>query len=449
MSNKEFNRSVCFTFFEDYRKTAIEIENDFGKEAVCDYYNAIIDYALYEIEPELKGVLKYTWHTTKTTIDSSVNRRASGFREDTEATEKILEYKRQNPNATQREIADATNTSVGKVNKALKSLNNTPNPDTNTDTSSSSDSNTYPNSITNTSSNTNTIREREREHAHASPEVADAPNGADAPEDREEDLEHTLEGADAPKKQEKKNLSSKIRTLDDLTDDEKVELLSHYENKTMNYSEMYKHYRLRFGCLNSEVFKNLEEELRIKRNRKEASEREQQAIKSLAAFGLTESEGNELAGYLYDHYEDENTKWEQVIDPYAWMQEYHVPSERSAKELLYFLREHEKARYIYYRKIMCPFSWRLIIGDQYRWENYDEYLLAFIDNPEEIARVVTAYEENKKPKDIDEEEIKAEEEQAAEESYPWLQELTPEEQEMERESVKKWLDKLAELSGRK
>ena len=59
-----------FIFFNDYRETAKEIEEEYGKEAVADYYNAIIDYALYGNEPKLdKGLLKYVWCITKEKID--------------------------------------------------------------------------------------------------------------------------------------------------------------------------------------------------------------------------------------------------------------------------------------------------------------------------------------------------------------------------------------------
>ena len=161
MSKKEFSRNICFTFFEDYKKTADELEKDFGKELVADYYNAIINYALYNIEPELKGTLKYVWHTTKTTIEKSIERRSNSFsKENTEQTNKILKYKEENPNATQREIADATGISVGKVNKVLKA-------------NVSSDSI----STSNTNSNTTTIHEREREHDSLS-QVANAPQVA-------------------------------------------------------------------------------------------------------------------------------------------------------------------------------------------------------------------------------------------------------------------------------
>lgn len=153
-----FKRNVCFTFFEDYRLTAKDLEADFGKEVVADYYNAIIDYALYGNEPDLKGTLKYIWHTTKSTIDKSIERRSNGFtRENTKQTEIIKDYKKNHPDATQREIAEATGISIGKVNKVLKN-----NKDDN------SNSNTITNSNTNTITNTTNEREREHNREHVS-----------------------------------------------------------------------------------------------------------------------------------------------------------------------------------------------------------------------------------------------------------------------------------------
>ena len=149
----EFKRNICFSFFEDYRLAAKEIENDFGKEPVADYYNAIIDYALYGKEPNLTGVIKYVWPTTKTTIDKSIERRAVGFGKSNEdKTNAILMYLEQHPGASQREIAKETGISLGKVNSVLKNIH--------TDSDSNTCSNTCSNSIT----NTNTSYEREREH---------------------------------------------------------------------------------------------------------------------------------------------------------------------------------------------------------------------------------------------------------------------------------------------
>lgn len=79
------------------------------------------DYALFEVEPNLKGAVKFLWPTTKASLDSSIERRKKGFRnEDTETTQEIIDYKNEHPEAAQREIAAAVNCSVGKVNKVLK-----------------------------------------------------------------------------------------------------------------------------------------------------------------------------------------------------------------------------------------------------------------------------------------------------------------------------------------
>ena len=158
MSKKdtEFKRNICFSFFEDYRLTAKEIEEDFGKAAVADFYNAIIDYALYEQEPILKGAVKYVWPTIKTTIDKSIEKRSCGFgKTDVDKTNAVLKYLEEHPNASQREVSKATNISLGKVNSVFKTL-----------------SNTNPNTITNTNTNTitNTTLEREREHPQKSSE---------------------------------------------------------------------------------------------------------------------------------------------------------------------------------------------------------------------------------------------------------------------------------------
>lgn len=155
-SEKTFRRDMCCMVFEDHRITASELEKECGKEAALDYYNAILDYSLYDIEPNLTGAVKFLWPVTKTGLDRSIENRSRGFRqEDTELTEKILQHKKDNPCASQRDIAKAVGCSVGKVNK---SLNNTVDEDSASCTGS--DANAYADS--NLSSNTARERERER-----------------------------------------------------------------------------------------------------------------------------------------------------------------------------------------------------------------------------------------------------------------------------------------------
>ena len=236
MTKKEFNRSVCFTFFEDYRKTAKEIEEDFGKETVADYYNAVIDYALYSIEPELKGVLKYVWHTTKSTIDKSIERRSSGFREDTDLSEKILKYIEENPKATEREIAKAVKCSTGKVNK-VKQKYLYP---TSTDSTSTSSSNTSTDSTSTSSSNT--IREREQREREREREQ-------DSLLSTHEEKEEKKENANAKKEIES---SKKLRELEELTDEELGNLLKRYRIKE-SYTNLQKDFHLAYGTLSKEL----------------------------------------------------------------------------------------------------------------------------------------------------------------------------------------------------
>lgn len=156
MAGKVFDRSVCFSFFGDYKQTADEIEKEYGMEAALAYYKALSSYALYDEEPELTGVVKILWPTTRTTIDSSIKRRRSGFGEDTAKTEEILQYKKDNPEASQRNVAEAVGCSPGKVNKVLK----------NTDL----DTGTFSGAYSNSNPPSNAIRERERERSRCTGE---------------------------------------------------------------------------------------------------------------------------------------------------------------------------------------------------------------------------------------------------------------------------------------
>lgn len=211
-SKKEFDRSVCFSFFGDYRETARGIEEDFGETEALRYYNAIIDYALYGDIPEQKGILKLIWPTTKSTIDKSINRRASGFgREDKEMTKKILEYKAQNPSATQRTISDALGCSLGKVSKVLASDKKA--------NQLSSNANAH----TNTDSTSTTTVEREHERCSTFEPAARAGQSSDAGK-------------------------NPARTIGGLDDSELKSLLDDL-GMMVPYRELYRKYGLTGGCL--------------------------------------------------------------------------------------------------------------------------------------------------------------------------------------------------------
>ena len=120
MSEMEFDRSKCFTFFESYYTTGQMIEELKGKEVAYEYYKAIMEYALYKKPIEDKELLLYAGgFTTLKMIDSSQERRSRGFREDKMVSRSILELKRDHPEYSQNKIAEELQISKGKVNKVM------------------------------------------------------------------------------------------------------------------------------------------------------------------------------------------------------------------------------------------------------------------------------------------------------------------------------------------
>lgn len=146
-NNNVFDRSVAFTFYKEWKEDADTIEEDFGAEGKAKFYDAIINYALFEVEPEMKAPIKYFWNTIKEKIDASQKNRSKGFREDTDMTQKVIDYKQQNPEASVRDVAKAVGCSIGKVSK---SLNSTP-----ISTSTTITTPTY--TTTNTTMNVNSV----------------------------------------------------------------------------------------------------------------------------------------------------------------------------------------------------------------------------------------------------------------------------------------------------
>ena len=154
-NNNVFDRSVAFTFYKEWKEDADTIEEDFGAEGKAKFYDAIINYALFEVEPEMKAPIKYFWNTIKEKIDASQKNRSKGFREDTGMTQKVIDYKQQNPEASVRDVAKAVGCSIGKVSK---SLNSTPiSTSTTITTPTSTTTSTTTNTTTNTTMNVNSV----------------------------------------------------------------------------------------------------------------------------------------------------------------------------------------------------------------------------------------------------------------------------------------------------
>lgn len=152
---KEFDRSVCFTFFGNYYKQIKLIQEEYGKEKAYDICMAIIEYGLFETEIEDNKTRIMIGETTLSLIDESQKRRARGFKgEDLEKTKLVTDYYHDHPEASQNEIAKMTGVSKGKVNKVIRkikeesSISSDINIDTDNDINNSYDNNTMTATVT-------------------------------------------------------------------------------------------------------------------------------------------------------------------------------------------------------------------------------------------------------------------------------------------------------------
>lgn len=118
MSEKEFDRGKCFTFFASYRKQGERIKEIIGPEKALEYYEAVIDYGLYA-KPIDQELLLYIGDTLLETIDSSQEKRSRAFGENMTVTRSILETVRDHPEYSQNQVAQELQISKGKVNKVL------------------------------------------------------------------------------------------------------------------------------------------------------------------------------------------------------------------------------------------------------------------------------------------------------------------------------------------
>ena len=118
MSEKEFDRGKCFTFFASYRKQGERIKEILVPEKALEYYEAVIDYGLYA-KPIDNNLLLYVGDTLLETIDSSQEKRSRAFGENMTITRSILETVRDHPEYSQNQVAQELQISKGKVNKVL------------------------------------------------------------------------------------------------------------------------------------------------------------------------------------------------------------------------------------------------------------------------------------------------------------------------------------------
>ena len=122
---EEFDRSICMSFFGNYRTSVKRIEKKYGVDMAYKVQSAIIDYGLYGIKPTDEDILIFVSETVFDVIDKSQAKRARGFSgEDLEMSKKIIQSHRDRPELSQDKLAQLLKISKGKVNKTLKKYHN-------------------------------------------------------------------------------------------------------------------------------------------------------------------------------------------------------------------------------------------------------------------------------------------------------------------------------------
>lgn len=117
---KEFDRSICFTYFGNYYRQIELVKEQCGLEIAYKVYKAIVEYGLFKKEITDPKIRMLVGEATLDLIENSQKKRENGFGENIEQTQTIIDYNREHPEASQREIARVTGISPGKVNKVFK-----------------------------------------------------------------------------------------------------------------------------------------------------------------------------------------------------------------------------------------------------------------------------------------------------------------------------------------
>lgn len=158
MNKEEFDRSVCFTFFNDYHEQIMRVREAYGPVKAFDVYEAIANYGLYETKISDPEIILLVGASLLKNIDNSQKKRAQCFAgEDIEMTRKIIKLHLEHPEYSQNKIVQILGTSKGKVNRTLQKYKNSEyndileecNTSSNANASSNSTAYANPNAYTN------------------------------------------------------------------------------------------------------------------------------------------------------------------------------------------------------------------------------------------------------------------------------------------------------------
>ena len=274
-TQKEFDRSVCFTFYRSFHEQIMDVKRDFGLEAAFQVYEAIANYGLYGTEIE-KGKLKtLVGNTTFEQIENSQSRRSNGFaQEDFNSTYAIVVYHRDHPEASQRTIAEAVGVGKTKVQRTLIKIRESGlsiddyikdviSPNINFNDNNNSTSYSY-------SMGQDQCDQVDQSQGTHSTELANAQTAASTMHFKEEEEENRIE----------------LRLLKDLKEEELDNLLDDYR-RNIKYSVLQKKYRL----ANNILSRNLPNEI------KDIKTERQQEIEKIKTIARKENLKTELFKY--------------------------------------------------------------------------------------------------------------------------------------------------------
>lgn len=119
----EFDRSISFNCFRPWVES-IRRERATDPAKAADAFLVLADYCLYSKEPDPNtNPWGMGWEAVKNGADASIKNRSRSFgTKDMNKREKIKQYILEHPDASQRNVKDATECSLGLVNEVAKSL---------------------------------------------------------------------------------------------------------------------------------------------------------------------------------------------------------------------------------------------------------------------------------------------------------------------------------------
>lgn len=123
---KEFDSTICFSFFADWLEAIEYTETDADRQSKSYMlFKAIANYALYGETPDFDASdanksFKQFWPMLEKQIDSSIKSRKRWFKDcsgPTENAKKVIDAYKKNPDASTRYIAEVTGVSKSEVNR--------------------------------------------------------------------------------------------------------------------------------------------------------------------------------------------------------------------------------------------------------------------------------------------------------------------------------------------